>query len=358
MIPLGSSFEAIAAVLSDALLMVDSEGAITHVNARAVEWLGGAPLGRKLDELCDEPDRMAEYLRYCRRSSSALPGGFAVGGARFRCRAAGFEREGAGRSVVVRFFRPESDDEFVLLRQTIEQLNDEITRRKQAAAELEAAIRVRDDFLAVAGHELKTPLTSLQLQLTSLSRAATKAGIEPLIATAERASRSAARLARLADELLEVSHLSEGRLSLDRVLVDLSALVVEVLARLSPDTGQLRVTAEPGVTGHWDPTRLEQVVTNLVANALKFGRGAPVDVVVESAGPIARLSVRDRGIGIAPEAHERIFQKFQRAIASKNFGGIGLGLWISREIVGAHGGTLSVESQLGEGATFTVILPR
>ncbi len=356
MTALGSSFEAIAAVLSDALLMIDGDGAITAANAQAVEWLGDSPVGSKLAALCDEPDRVAEFLRYCRRSSSPLPGGFSVRTERFRCRAAGVECDGAGRSVVLRFWRTESDDAFVLLRQTVEQLNDEITRRKEAAAELEAAVRVRDDFLAVAGHELKTPLTSLQLQLTSLSRAATKAGIEPLVATAERAKRSAARLARLADELLEVSHLSDGRLSLDRVSIDLSELVVDVLARHSD--AQLRVTAEPGVTGSWDPTRLEQVVTNLVANALKFGGDAPVDVVVESAGPTARLRVRDRGIGIAPEAHERIFQKFQRAIATKNFGGIGLGLWISREIVAAHGGTLSVESQPGAGATFTVTLPR
>lgn len=353
----GSSFDAIAAVVTDAMLMVDGEGVIAHLNARASEWLGSALPGSRLDALCDEPERMAEYLRFCRRSGSALPGGFTVGGTRFRCLTSGVGASGASRSVVLRFWRPDTDDQFVLLRQTIEQLNDEITRRKEAAAELEAAIRVREDFLAVASHELKTPLTSLQLQLTALARAATNAGLLPLVENAERAKRSAGRLARLADELLVVTNLADGRLSLDLAPVDLSTLVTDVVSRFEEDVETLRVTAQPEVIGHWDAARLEQVVTNLVDNALKFGGDAPVDVTVDSDGPNARLRVRDRGIGIPEEARELIFQKFQRAIASKNFGGLGLGLWIARAIVGAHGGTLSVESQLGEGSTFTMSLP-
>jgi signal transduction histidine kinase len=110
--------------------------------------------------------------------------------------------------------------------------------------------------------------------------------------------------------------------------------------------------------GRWDSLRLEQVVTNLLTNALKYGAGRPIEVTVEGDDTHARLSVRDQGIGIAEEDAGRIFERFERAVSVQHYGGFGIGLWIVREIIQALGGTIEVRSTVGQGATFTVILPR
>ena len=120
----------------------------------------------------------------------------------------------------------------------------------------------------------------------------------------------------------------------------------------------LDVSAPDLVLGRWDRSRLEQVITNMITNALKYGAGKPVDVIVDAVGSQARLAVRDQGVGIAPDDQQRIFDRFERASSTRSFGGIGLGLWIVREIVRAHEGEVRVESELGAGATFTVELPR
>jgi len=119
----------------------------------------------------------------------------------------------------------------------------------------------------------------------------------------------------------------------------------------------LRFDPNGEIRGHWDRLRLEQVVTNLLTNAIKYGAGKPIDVAVERAPSLARLTVRDQGIGISAEDQARIFQRFERAVSTRHFGGFGLGLWISKNLVEAHGGRIHVVSQPGAGATFTVELP-
>jgi signal transduction histidine kinase len=114
---------------------------------------------------------------------------------------------------------------------------------------------------------------------------------------------------------------------------------------------------EPAVFGLWDPRRLEQVVLNLLSNAIKFGAGQPVEVTVEGKDGMARLSVTDHGVGVEPELQTRIFDRFVRGVSAQHFGGLGLGLYVSREIVTAHGGSLAVKSQRGQGSTFTMTLP-
>jgi signal transduction histidine kinase len=118
----------------------------------------------------------------------------------------------------------------------------------------------------------------------------------------------------------------------------------------------LSLQASGPLTGHWDRMRLDQVVTNLLTNAIKYGRGKPVEIQVDRQGPAARLWVQDHGIGIAPEDHERIFSQFERAVSEDHYGGFGVGLWIARQIVNAFQGTITVQSQPGEGACFTVTL--
>ncbi|WP_371823427.1 ATP-binding protein [Myxococcus sp. CA056] len=241
----------------------------------------------------------------------------------------------------------------------------DITRLKTVEQRLQDAIRVRDEFLSVASHELKTPLTVLGLRLQAFARAALA---DPGSAWALRHGREVQgmlrqvmRLADLVNGLLDVSRIGTGRLRLEYEQVDLLALVQEVVARFQPEAEraecEVEVSGVEFATGLWDRMRLEQVVTNLVSNALKYGAGRPVRVLVERDETRARLVVRDEGIGISAEAQARIFHKFERAVSERNYGGLGLGLYVARTLVEAMEGVIRVDSQPGEGATFTMELP-
>jgi PAS domain S-box-containing protein len=231
------------------------------------------------------------------------------------------------------------------------------TAARQAAQE---AVASRDAFLAVAGHELRTPLTALMFHAQSLARAG--ASLPPdAAARVAKLARSARRIARLVDELLDVTRVASGKLELDRQETDLAEVAREVVARNEEPAGQvgspLRLEANGAVRGSWDRGRLEQVAEALLVNALKYGRGRPIDVRVDGDGVLARLLVRDHGIGIAAEDQARIFDRFERAASARHYGGLGLGLWIARQLVEAHGGVIRVASTPGAGSTFTVQLP-
>jgi signal transduction histidine kinase len=169
------------------------------------------------------------------------------------------------------------------------------------------------------------------------------------------------RLRQLVGALLDVSELQTGRFALSREEVDLAELVVEVLERLSAPLQRARCLVEPRkverVVGWWDRTRMEQVIIGLLGNAMKFGAGKPIEIQVLAGQGHARLVVKDQGMGIPAEAQSRIFERLTRAVSERNYGGLGLGLFIARRIVGAHGGDIRVESEPGEGATFIVELP-
>jgi signal transduction histidine kinase len=227
------------------------------------------------------------------------------------------------------------------------------------------AIQVRDEFLCVAAHELFTPMTSLTLSLESLRRAG-EGGAAADPATARRlvemAHRQGERLTRLVATLLDVSRIETGRLALDPEEMDLAALAREVVVRFETDFERSRtavsITCDRPVTGRWDRSRLDQVVTNLLSNAHKFGAGKPIEIALGGEGGAAWVRVRDHGIGVDPARQPFIFERFERAVPTKHYGGLGLGLYISRRIVEAHGGSIRVESRPGDGATFTVELPR
>ncbi|HEX5745841.1 MAG TPA: ATP-binding protein [Archangium sp.] len=233
--------------------------------------------------------------------------------------------------------------------------------------EAQRAVRLRDEFLSVASHELKTPLTPLNLKLSALSReiprnCSGEGHPEVLQRHVDMARRQLWKLSTLLNALFDVSRIAQGRLTLEVTDTDLGEVLREVVAWFSPEAARvgskLWVEGEPHVPGRWDRLRLEQVVTNLLSNAIRYGAGRPIHVRVEAEGDRARLVVRDEGIGISPEAQERIFGKFERAVSDRHYGGLGLGLYITHSIVEAMGGTIRVESHPGEGSTFTVELPR
>jgi PAS domain S-box-containing protein len=233
--------------------------------------------------------------------------------------------------------------------------------------EAREAVEARDIFLGVASHELNTPLTSLKLHVQGLQRAlqALPPGAVPvqgLDAKFQSAQRQLARLASLVRELLDVSRITAGKLKLEPEALDLAALVREVASRASEDAAragsELRLSVPDAVPGTWDRLRLDQVLQNLLSNALKYGHGQPVDVTLEAGEDAVTLRVKDRGLGIAPEDQPRLFQRFQRVASERHYSGFGLGLWIVKQVLDAMGGTIHVESAPGQGATFTAVLPR
>jgi PAS domain S-box-containing protein len=236
-------------------------------------------------------------------------------------------------------------------------------RADRAYQDAKEAIRVRDEFLSVASHELRTPLSALRLEidlLTDRARREPAVRVEP--AQLERVARQVNRLQRLTTELLEISRIASGRLKLELEPVELTALVREMVAQLQVSAqlagSTIVVAAAAPVPGCWDRLRLEQVVAGLLSNAIKFGAGLPIEVTVEDRHDRARLVVRDHGIGIGPEDIGRVFAPFERVLPARAYGGLGLGLFLVRQIVEAHGGKIGVESQPGAGSQFTVELPR
>jgi len=242
-----------------------------------------------------------------------------------------------------------------------------VEKLQVAQADLERAVRMRDDFMSMVSHELRTPLNTLYLETQVRKLHLGKGNLAPfspekLPAMIERDQRQIQNMVRLIDDMLDVSRLRSGSLSIRPKPVDLAALarrVVESLVNQAEAAGStLDIEAPQPIDGVWDEFRIEQVLTNLITNALRYGRGSPVAVAAMRSGDFAVMTVRDHGIGIAPEDQGRIFEQFERTDDSrKHAAGLGLGLYITREIVRAHGGEITVESAPGEGALFRVALP-
>lgn len=249
-------------------------------------------------------------------------------------------------------------------------LRREEARRELVALENERlcqktqeAVEARDEFLSIASHELRTPLTALTLQLQSLRRLlATGHPDDRAPAKLDLALRQTERLTKLIDNLLEVSRITTGRLELNPEDCDLAEVIGDVTARLTDEAAragcEIAVRAWAPVSGQWDRLRIEQVVVNLLSNAIKYAPGKPIEVEVGEDGEDARVIVRDHGPGIAPVDEKRIFGRFQRAASTRHYGGLGLGLYITTQILEAHGATITVERPPGGGARFTVTLPR
>jgi signal transduction histidine kinase len=243
----------------------------------------------------------------------------------------------------------------------------DVTESHAAEDALRRAIAVREEFLSIASHELKTPVTSLRLQLQMAERQI-KPGTED-ISSAERLRRhitlsvyQVERLTRLIGDLLDVTKIQAGQMDCHFEEYDVTDMIHEVLERLSEQLQDVHcgveVNVDKPVRVRWDRSRMEQVLVNLVTNAVKYAPGKPISIEASQHGEHVILAVRDQGPGIPIEGQERIFKRFERAVSSRNISGLGLGLFIVREIVTQHGGKVHVDSRPGHGACFVVDMPQ
>jgi signal transduction histidine kinase len=234
-----------------------------------------------------------------------------------------------------------------------------------AVREKERAVDARDEFLGIASHELKTPITSLKLQIQIERRKLERVGStasDAHLTFVKGMERQANRLVHIVEQLLDVSRLGRRRIPLDLSEFDASELIRNLAARLAPDLAlaknELDLRLQPGLVCRWDSFRIEQIVENLLSNAMKYAPGKPIIVVLAENGDEVEIVVRDEGPGIPEEKQAHIFNRFVRANASPNIKGLGLGLFITKQLVEAHGGRIWARSVNGEGTTFYIQLPR
>jgi signal transduction histidine kinase len=271
-------------------------------------------------------------------------------------------------AVFVDLYRQRSE-----MRRQVEAL--EAARREQQALlekldaaqqELERAVKMRDDFMSIVAHELRTPLNTLflesQLRCMQLGRGNMAAfGAPQLEAMFARDDRQIRNMVRLIEDMLDASRIRSGTLSVRPVATELSLLLQRVIDDLAQQAAAVGSTitlhAPQPVEGCWDAFRIEQIVVNLLTNALRYGGGKPVEVSLRPTVDGAHIEVRDHGIGISPEDQQRIFHQFERA-GGGSADGLGLGLFITQQLVEAHGGRIAVASEPGHGSVFSVDLPR
>jgi signal transduction histidine kinase len=237
---------------------------------------------------------------------------------------------------------------------------------RQQLVQAEKNINRRDEFLSFVSHELKTPLTAMLLQsqmalhnIRNVSLA--KFSIEKLLTMLENSESQTKQLAKMVNDLMNVSLITTGKLELEKEKMDLGDLVNTVISKMEDKAHaegyDINTDVEDGVVGNWDHARLEQVVTNLFSNAIKYGKRNPLTITVFSRSGYAKLVVKDKGIGIPKDLKGKLFNRFERGTNAHAFEGLGVGLYLCHQIIKAHGGTIEVKSTPEKGSTFTVSLP-
>ena len=223
---------------------------------------------------------------------------------------------------------------------------------------------MRDEFLSIASHELRTPITSLFLELQLLDRELKKSqaseGVSRLSMGLKRSLRQTSRLTQLLDELLDLTRIQVGKFEIHPVSADLVTSVKDTVAKFQLESSQrgspISTDWPAHLTAFFDPLKIEQVLTNLISNAIKYGGATPIQVRVSSQGKEVQVRVSDQGPGISEDMQSRLFKRFERAESDPQIQGLGLGLYISNQIMEAHGGSITVESSPSTGTAFTVHL--
>lgn len=250
-----------------------------------------------------------------------------------------------------------------------ESVQEELARLRARVQELEEASARDgrpDELLSMLSHELRTPLQTLLLNVDLCLQGTGELVGDPapawLAEKLVRQRRMATRLKLLIDTFLDVGAIATGELRFDLEEVDLAGLVSAVVRRAADDLAwarcPCRLDAEPGVVGRWDRRQLDLAVANLLSNAIKYGAGDSIEITVRGAGQFGIIRIQDHGPGIPRLDQVRIFEKFARLPTPTKMGGFGLGLWIARHLVAAAGGSITVDSEPGQGAAFTITLPR
>jgi signal transduction histidine kinase len=240
-----------------------------------------------------------------------------------------------------------------------------LEEHRKRVEDLTQAIEIRDEFIAIAAHELRNPMSAIVLSVQNLKMASQRAAgtcppkLEEKLTALENRIHHYVRRASL---LLDVTRLTSGKFEMEIEAVDLSQLTHEVVSSFVDELARadchLEMQLADRVTGAWDRMGLEQVVMNLISNAIKYGAGKPIRVSLQAQQGSAMLEVVDAGMGISTDDQQRIFEKFERAVRRRQHGGFGVGLWITRQIVERLGGTIAVHSEPDRGSTFTVVLPQ
>jgi PAS domain S-box-containing protein len=334
--------------MNEGAISLTNDGVVLYCNS-AFAHMSGVPLdqimGRDLSEFVRPEER--ESLKRLIRQSSHEP-----------IRAEMALMSASGATLPTQFsVNPVDLEEGQSIGVVVTDLSER-KRNEQA----EAAVRMRDEFLAIASHELRTPLSTLVLRLGLLERHAAKGDIQQVQPSVRRAQDQAERIGRLVDRLLDVSQLASGKLKLDLMPCDLGEIVKDVAERLSEQASEagseLRLALSGGIIAESDKFRLDEALSNVVSNAIKYGAGRPVDIQLQTTDTKATLTVQDRGIGIPPADLARVFGRFERTTLSRNYGGLGLGLYIASQIIEQHRGSIRAENRVNGGTRFVIELPR
>jgi signal transduction histidine kinase len=245
-------------------------------------------------------------------------------------------------------------------------LKEEIVKMQSEAVKMQEEIRMLDEFLSIASHELKTPLTSMLLKIQMILHnirnvSLANFSVQKLLDQLETAEVQTKRLSRMINDLLNVSLITTGKMNIEPQKENVTEIVKEVASefaeKLESQGYEFRLTENGPIEAYVDKLRIAQVITNLISNAIRYGDNKPIDVITDVTGNFARITVKDRGLGIEEDQQTKIFKLFERGVPKNGIKGLGVGLYVSNQIVKAHGGSIRVESKPDHGSTFTVLLP-
>lgn len=351
--------DAVLDALDDAPIPIhslDARGTIVWANRAELALLGYAPqeyVGRPLAMFHVDPSVAADVL-------ARLARGDTVENYEVRLRT----KDGGTRHALLSA-HPIARDDARAGAPVARCFSRDITAHKRGEAErvqlarAEEATRLRDEFLALASHELRTPLTVLQLQLDAL-RTQLDASDRTTVAKLQRSSRACERLGELVEALLDVSRIATGRfaLTLERSdAADIARAAADRLREAADAAGCAVTVVTQAAIGSWDRARIEQVIANLISNAVRYAAGTPIAIAVRSAGDAAVIEVRDHGPGLPEDQLGRLFERFERAASFRHYGGLGLGLYFVRQVIEAHGGQVTAHNAVDGGACVTLELP-